>query len=183
MKDEKEEGLLLRESERGVALIVIILVLTFLLTIGIVLLTVTQTGPQVAANIRSQSQAFNAAEAGFNQAWKQLNESIINGAMKDFSSSYRTKFSHQPGLDDPQSKNYFRKLSNQQLVEDVLDNPDNYIYASEPLPGDNRFTFTVFLINDEGGGGIRDDMDCILVCIGRGPMDTYSRLEIKIEIQ
>ena len=170
------------KSDKGVALIIVILVMTFLLTIGLVLLTVTGTGPQVAGNIRWQHQAFNAAEAGFDAAWKQINENIIIEVIKDFSGQYRTIFDSQPGLDDPESQNYFRKLTDQQIVEDVLKYPANSIFASQPLAGDNRFTYTVFLISDEAGGFIRDDMDAILVCIGQGPQNTYARLEIEIEI-
>ena len=55
----------LSSSERGMALVIVILVLAFLQVIGIVLLTVTGTGPRVAGNIRSQQQAYNGADAAF----------------------------------------------------------------------------------------------------------------------
>lgn len=168
---------------KGVVLIVVIMVLTFLLTVGIMLVTVTGTGPKVAGNVRLQLQAFNAAEAGVDVAWRQISEYIINEVWDDFTGQYRTTFNNQPGLDDPSSQNYFRRLTNQQLVEDVLNNPDNFIFASQPLPYDNKLNYTVFLINDEGGGGTRDDEDGLLVCIGQGPLNTYTRLEIEIEIQ
>lgn len=170
------------KGDKGVALIIVILVMAFLLTIGIVLLTVTGTGPQVAGNIRWQHQAFNAAEAGFDAAWKQINENIIMEVYRDFFGQYRTTFDSQPGLDDPESQYYFRKLTDQQIVEDVLKYPANSIFTSQSIASDDRFTYTVFLINDEAEGFIRDDMDAILVCIGQGPQNTYARLEIEIEI-
>jgi len=175
--------LAITNHRKGVVLIVVIMVLAFLLTVGIMLVSVTGTGPKVAGNVRLQLQAFNAAEAGVDTAWKQIGEYINNEVWDDFSGQYRTTFNNQPGLDDPSSQNYFRRLTNQQLVEDVLNNPDNFIFASQPLPNDNKFTYTVFLINDEGGGGVQDNEDSILVCIGKAPLNTYTRLEIEIEIQ
>jgi len=172
-----------RDFEKGVTLIVVIIVLAFLLTIGVMLLTVTGTGPKVAGNVRTQQLTFNTAEAGFDASWRFISDNLINEVWYDFSGQYRTTFDGQAGLDDPTSANYFRKLTDQQLVEDVLTNPDNFIFASQPMPNDNRFTYTVFLINDEAGGGTQDDIDTIMVCIGQGPQNTYSRLEIEVEIK
>ena len=59
-------------KERGVSLIIVILVMAFMLTVGIALVTITSTGPAVAGNIRLQDQAFNAAEAGFDAAWTSI---------------------------------------------------------------------------------------------------------------
>ena len=73
-----------------------------------------------------------------------------------------------------------------QLVADIVaDNTaaNPALFSSEPLADDPRCAFTVFLINDEAPGTITvDDRDCILVCIGRGPRNTFKRLEIVIEV-
>ena len=60
--------------EKGMALVVVILVLAFLQVVGVVLLTVTSTGPRVAGNIRAQQQAYNGADAGFDTAWTMVEE-------------------------------------------------------------------------------------------------------------
>lgn len=172
-------------NERGVSLIIVILVMAFMLTVGIMLVTITSTGPGVAGNMRLQEQAFNVAEAGFDASWKAISDTINAGGISDFSSMYRTTYNDIAGLDDPNpiNPNYFRRLTDQQLVDDVMRMTDNYIFASQPMPDDSRFSYTCFLLNDEAGGGTADPMDAILVCIGKGPRNTYSRLEITIQIQ
>ncbi len=177
-------------TENGVSLIIIILVMAFMLTVGVALVTITGTGPNVAGNIRLEEQAFNAAEAGFDAAWRYLNDNISGGMMVDFSSLYRTTYNSQPGLDNPDPNlgtnpnylNYFRRLTDQQLYDDVASLTDNYIFVSQAMPGDTRFTYTVFMINNDVGGVNPDHQDCILVCIGKGPRNTYSRLEVTIQI-
>jgi hypothetical protein len=130
--------------------------------------------------------AFDAAEAGFNAAWVILNDNFLNKVSSSFNGQYRTNFGGSPGLDDPTSPNYFRSLTDEQLVGDIAaDNTaaNPAVFGSEPLAGDPRCSFTVFLINDEAPGTIVvDDRDCILVCIGRGPRNTFKRLEIVIEV-
>jgi hypothetical protein len=175
-----------RGRERGSGLIVIIMIVAFMLAVGMLLLTVTGTSPKAADSMRLQGMAFDAAEAGFNAAWIILNDSFMNRVMSDFSAQYRTNFGGAPGLDDPISPNYFRRLTDAQLVADIAaDNTASNpaLFSSEPLAADPRCSFTVFLINDEAPGTIAaDDRDCILVCIGRGPRNTFKRLEIVIEV-
>jgi len=51
---------------------------------------------------------------------------------------------------------------------------------------DPRYTYTVFLIDDEAGGSTPDPGDALLVCIGCVGIDTNmttSRLEIELVIQ
>jgi hypothetical protein len=174
-------------KERGAGLIVLIIVIAFLLAVGILLLFVTGTGPAVAANVRLQEQAFNAAESGFDEVWRVLNESLTGGSITDFTTLYRTNFGGQPGLDDPISVNYFRRLTDAELVADVVSDhgPSNpALFLDQPLPNDNSLTYTVFLINDEAMAGVPpNDMDCLVVCIGRAGQDTYARIEVVIEIQ
>ena len=173
-------------SERGSGLIVIIMIVAFMLAVGMLLLTVTGTSPKAADSMRLQGMAFDAAEAGFNAAWVILNDNFLNKVTSSFNGQYRANFGGAPGLDDPTSPHYFRSLTDGQLVADIAaDNTaaNPALFSSEPLASDPRCAFTVFLINDEAPGTITvDDRDCILVCIGRGPRNTFKRLEIVIEV-
>jgi len=175
-----------RRREQGSGLIIIIMIVAFMLAVGMLLLTVTSTSPKASDSLRLQGMAFDAAEAGFNAAWVVLNDNFLNRVTSSFAGQYRTNFGGQPGLDDPASPNYFRGLTDEQIVADVAaDNTaaNPALFSSEPLATDARCSFTVFLINDEAPGTITaDDNDCILVCIGRGPRNTYKRLEIVIEV-
>ncbi len=177
-----------RTKESGVSLIIVILVMVFMLTVGIALMTITSTGAAVAGNIRVQEQAFNAAEAGFDAAWKSLNDALGGSGLSDFSTLYRTTYNGQPGLDDanvlsPNYANYFRRLTDQQLVADVARHNDNYLFDSEPMPDDPRFTYTCFIVKTTANGETPDPMRAVLVCIGKGPRSSYSRLEILVQMQ
>ncbi len=175
-------------KDRGAAIIVLIMVIAFLMTVGILLLFVTGTGPEVAGNVRLQERAFNAAEAGFDAVWRLLNETILSGAMVDFSGQYRTTYNGQP-LDIPPTESqpnpyYFRLLTDEQLVKDFENDPTNVIFLNQPLANDLSLSYTVFLINDEAAPGVTpNDRDCIVVCIGRAARNTYARIEVVIEIQ
>jgi hypothetical protein len=173
-------------QERGSGLIVIIMIVAFMLAVGMLLLTVTGTSPKVSDSMRLQDMAFDAAEAGFNAAWAALNNVFLSGseAYKSFFDHYRTQYQGNVGLDDPQSPYYFRALTDAQIVADIANDPTNAIFNSVVLATDPRCTYTVFLINDEAPGTIAaNDNDCIMVCIGRGPRNTYKRLEILIEAE
>ncbi|MBE3126244.1 MAG: hypothetical protein IMZ57_11395 [Acidobacteria bacterium] len=168
--------------ERGSGLIVIIMIVAFMLAVGMLLLTVTGTSPKVSESLRLQGMAFDAAEAGFNQAWFSLNDAFSNKVFTSFASQYRSNFGGAPGLDDPSSPSYFRGLTDEQIVADVAADPTDAIFNSQVLATDPRCTYTVFLINNEAPNTIApNNNDCILVCIGRGPRNTYKRLEILIE--
>ena len=169
--------------ERGSGLIVVIMVVAFMLAVGMLLLTVTGTSPKISDNIRLQTMAFDAAEAGFNAAWGVLNDQFLNRVVDDFGPLYRTTFEGNAGLDDPQSPFYFRRLTDEQLWDDIVADPGNALFAAEPLATDPLCAFSVFLINDEAPGTIAaDDRDCLIICIGRGPRNTFKRLEIVIEV-
>lgn len=184
-----------KESERGAALIVVILVLSFLLTVGIVLLTVTGTGPQVAANVRTHHQAFNAAEAGFDAAWLTIEDYFIALAWTSFENHC---LKNPIGIDLPTSINYFRKLTDEELLNlldpdgDGISSYSNLLFFKQPYHRDEggnldtRYTYTTFLIDDEGGGGISDPGDVLLVCIGSytfGSALITSRLEVELTIE
>jgi len=169
--------------ERGSGLIVVIMIVAFMLAIGMLLLTVTGASPKASDSMRLQGMAFDAAEAGFNSAWIVLNDAFLNKVYSSFNGHYRTQFGGAEGLDDPLSPSYFRSLTDAQIVADIAADPTNAIFNSEVLATDPRCAYTVFLVNDEAPGTIAaDDNDCILVCIGRGPRNTYKRLEIVIEV-
>jgi len=182
-------------KDKGVGLIILIIVMAFLLAVGIIFLYVTGTGPEVAGNIRLQEQAFNAAEAGFDNSWAQIEDYFIASGWTSFDGHY----TQQPaGIDLPLDDGYFRKLTDEELLS-TLDqngdgNPDdpNVIFYKVPYvlntsgSLDLRYTFTSFLIDDEAGGGTPDPGDTILVCIGTvktGSAVTTSRLEINLAIQ
>jgi hypothetical protein len=174
-----------RGREQGSGLIVIIMIVAFMLAVGMLLLTVTGTGPKASDSMRLQGMAFDAAEAGFNAAWVILNDAFNSKVYSSFAGHYRSTFNGVDGLDDPaMPSSYFRGLTDEQIVADCVAHPDpqTIIFNSEPLATDPRCSFTVFLINDEAPNTISpNDNDCILLCIGRGPRNTYKRLEIVIE--
>lgn len=174
------KGILGRKDgrEKGVALIIVIIVLAFMFTVGLTLLSVTRSGPNVAGNMRWHQMAFNAAEAGIDTALKYISEN-----MADFYGQYRTTYGGSPGLDDPASPSFFRKLTDEQILADIAANPDNYIYSNVVMPDDNNFTYTAFVVDDDGGGPTPDSTDAILVCIGHGPQNTFVRLELTIVFQ
>ncbi|MCJ7681313.1 MAG: hypothetical protein MUP70_11345 [Candidatus Aminicenantes bacterium] len=64
--------------ERGSGLIIVILVVAFMFSMGIAMMTISAAGKRVADNVRSQKQAFNAAEAGFDAAWTLLNSQFVD---------------------------------------------------------------------------------------------------------
>lgn len=184
------------EHERGFALIIVIWVLGFLLSVGLLLLTVTGTGPKVAGNVRSQQQAFNAAEAGFDVAWMQIEEYFANSVWSTFDGHYLTQPLNQ--IDNPVHAKYFRKLTNLELLniidpdEDGTPDVNNVLFCRQPYvqkqdgSWDLRFTYTVFMINDEAGGGTASADDCILVCIGCAGIGTTmstARLEVELAVE
>lgn len=176
--------------ERGSGLIIIIMIVAFMLAVGMLLLTVTGMSPKASDSLRLQGLAFDAAEAGFNAAWAALNDGFNSGLFTSFAGQYHSEYGGVPDVLDtpflsPNSPNpsYFRALTDEQIVQDCLDHPDGKIlFNSQTLDTDPRCSYTVFLVNDEPPGTIvQNDNDAVLVCIGRGPRNTYKRLEIVIE--
>jgi len=185
------------KSQKGVGLIVIFLVLAFLQIIGFALLMVTSTGTKVAGNMRTQQQAYNAAEAGFNIAWVEVEDAFAEGEWIAFDGHYLTSAEIE-GIDDPQSDNYFRKLTDLEILDKIDSNGDgtpevnNVLYCRQPFipTGSGSYnmlhTYTAFLIDDEAGGGTTDPSDALLVCIGcvgSGNNLTTTRLEIELVIR
>jgi len=179
--------------ERGSGLIVIIMIVAFMMAAGMLLLTVTGTSPKASDSLRLQGLAFDAAEAGFNAAWVVLNDAFNSRVWASFSGHYHNAYGGTPDvLDSPflpanttnVNPHYFRALTDEQIWADCQANPDpsTILFNAEPLATDPRCAYTVFLINDEAPDTIApNDNDCLLVCIGRGPRNTYKRLEIVLE--
>jgi len=183
------------EQEKGMGLIVVIMVLAFLQVIGLTLLMVTGTGTKVAGNVRSQQQSSNAAEAGFDMTRAQIEEYFANGEWSSFEGQYLTE---PAGIDDPQSDDYFRNLTDQELLdlidpdEDGIPDVNTVVFLRQPYiqakgGGLNPlYTYTVFLIDDELGAGTSNHADTLMVCIGcagsRNNMAT-TRIEVELGLQ
>jgi len=194
----------MKRAERGSGLIVIIVVIAFLLTIGVMVVTVTSTGPKVSGNVRSQEEAFNAAEAGFDASRIQMENLFLNGTWASFDGHClgQVEKIDMPTLDGAFNPFYFRSLSDEELIGlidpdgDGLPNLPNTIFFQQPFTktsagaDDPRYTYTTFLINDEAGAGSYDPSDVLLVTIGvvrAGTAGTRvlatSRLEIVIAVE
>ncbi|MDI6697792.1 MAG: pilus assembly PilX N-terminal domain-containing protein [Candidatus Saccharicenans sp.] len=192
----------------GSGLIAVILVLAFMLTVGVAVLTVTSSGPKVSASMRYQEEAFNAAEAGFDAARMVIEDSLASGTWGSFGDRYLTS---PTGIDIPfinmnlntPNPNYFRRLTDEQVLELLdqdrngqADNPLQVVFFEEPFVYDRngnldlRYRYTVFLIDDEAGFNTTDPSDFLMVCIGvvrSGPNITdrilaTCRLEVEIEM-
>lgn len=165
-----------------------------MLAVSIVFLTVTGTGPKVSGNVRNQEEAFNTAEAGFEAARLQIETNFSNGSWTTLQDNCLTT---PPGIDLPQEPNYFRKLSDLDIIQAIPlpATPGNgVIFRNQPFKNadgsdDLNRTFTVFLIDDEAdiaNGAVTDPTDALLVCIGVARSGnrvlSTSRLEIVLAI-
>jgi hypothetical protein len=191
----------MKRTERGSGLIIIIVVIAFLLTVGLMVVTVTSTGPKVSGNARNQEEAFNAAEAGFDASLKQMEDLLSNGTWASFDDHYLVEPAgiDLPTINDAMNPLYFRSLSDEELIALIDTNDDgvadvaNVIFCRQPFTttqlgaDDLRYTYTTFLINDEAGGGPYDPTDVLLVTIGVVRAGTRvlatSRLEIVLALQ
>ena len=181
--------------DKGMGLIVVILVLAFMLTVGILLVTITGTGSKVTGNIRWQEQAFNAAEAGFDSAYLAIEDFFAGESWTSFDGHYLID---PAGIDIPLDDFYFRKKTDAEILAlldptgDGVPDYDNVIFYKTPyIPDgaggfDNRYTYTVFIIDDERGGGAPDPGDALLICIGAvqlGDSLITSRVEVELVIE
>ncbi len=189
------------KREKGVGLIVVIMILAFMLSVGLVLIKTTTTGKKVSANIRYQHQAFNAAEAGFESAKMAIDSFFANSTWINFDGWTLTQPDNidLPSIDGTTiNPNYFRCLTDIQILHKLDENSDgspdysNVLFFKWPYILDKsgdldpRFTYTVFLIDDEASGGTPNSSDVLMVCIGSagtGSNMTTSRLEIEIAIE
>jgi len=179
--------------EKGFGILIVVIIIAFMMTLGIAMLTITGTGSKVAGNIRNQEMAFNAAEAGFDSAWSFLQQSFSEGSWDSFSAHCLVD---PIGIDLPSSTYYFRRLTDQEIFAFLDPNGDgtpdvsNVLFFKQafiPVSGgglDPNITYTVFLIDDEAGGGTPDPSDVLMVCIGTvgtGAGMTTTRIEIELE--
>ena len=141
--------------EKGSGLIIVILVIAFMFSMGITMMTITTTGKQAADNVRSQKQAFNAAEAGFDAAWTILNDNFASEAWNSFEGYTLVDPS---GIDLPSSTFYFRTRTDEEIFA-LLDanddgNPDygNILFYRQTLlpqlPGTARPAFHLHRLPD-----------------------------------
>ncbi len=186
---------IIRHKRRGVALLIIIMVLAFMLTIGLAVVTVTSTGPKVAGNIRAQEQAFNASEAGFDASWIAIEDLFANETWISFEGNY---LKEPTGIDIPLDPNYFRKKTDLELLSmldpdgDGIPDVEKVLFFKQPYfraPDgtlDPNYTYTTFLIDDEAGGGTPDPQDALLVCIGvigQGANLATARIEVELAVE
>lgn len=183
------------KKEKGVGLIIVILLLAFMLGTGMILMTITSSGSKVAGNVRSHQEAFNSAEAGFDAAWTALDEALGTAEWTSFDGHYLIE---PAGIDIPQDPNYFRKLTDEEILNyidsdgDGVSDVSNVLFCRQPFVKnesgeyDYRYTYTAFLIDDEAVVGTPDAGDALLVCIGTagtGSTMSTSRLEIELAIK
>lgn len=195
--------------KRGISLIIVIMVMAFLFSVGLLLLSITGTGPRIAGNVRFYQEAFNAAEAGFDASWALLNELFISG--QDASGNAWTSFAghyiegekdfHTPfigGNDQNPNPYFYQRLTDEEILSEIDKNNDgkpnynNLLFFNYPwIPGQGRsnldYSYTCFLINDEAGGSIEDPKDARLICIGvvraRNKILATSRIEVLIAFE
>ena len=190
-----------RKHERGVGLFIVIIIAAGLAAIGITLVSLTSMGPKIAGGMRSQEEAFNAAEAGFEAARAAIENNLSLGTWPNFAGRYLV----QPtGIDVPlisgaANAAYFRRQTDQELLASFDTNGDgtpevanllffNQTFALNELgQTDTRLTATAFLINKQAGGGGNDPNTALLVVIGAVRAGTRilatARLEIELSCQ
>jgi len=158
-----------RDPERGSSLIVVIIVMAFMLAVGVAILSITGMAPKVSGSVRDQEEAFDVAEAGFDAARLFIEHALLNGTWANLQDNcLRTP----AGIDLPLDANYFRKQSDAAIAETITAGTTGVLYKDQPFlktsdgHDDATRTYTVFIIDDEAGGGVVDPTDVLLVCIG-----------------
>jgi hypothetical protein len=186
-----------QHPERGSSLIVVIIVIAFMLAVGVAILTLTGTGSKVSGSVRSQEEAFNTAEAGFDAARIVIENNFFDGTWTNLPDNC---LQTPTGIDLPFDAAYFRKKTDAELVAAGSGVPlptatNGVIFKDQPFirnaSGDDLTrTYTVFLIDDEAdtaNGAVPDPSDALVVCIGvvraGNRILATSRLEILIGIQ
>lgn len=179
-----------QSPERGSSLIVVILVMAFMLAVGVAILSITGMAPKVSGSLRDQEEAFNSAEAGFEAARIFIERSLLDGTWGNLQDNcMRTP----AGIDLPLDANYFRRQSDVTLTQALTTGTTGLLYKDHPFlkmksgQDDMTRTFTVFIIDDEAGGGVADPTDVMLVCIGvirsGSRILATSRLEVLLGLQ
>lgn len=192
-----------RNRERGSGLFIVIILVAGMAALSVTLLSLTSMGPKMSAGLRSQEEAFNAAEAGFNAACAQIEGFFGSGAWLNFAGHTLAQPSSidLPFIGTNVNPNYFRRVPDEELLASLDPGKDgapdfgpllyfNQTFAvTETGATDPRLSYTAFLINDEAVGGAADPNDALMVVIGvvragSGPsarVIATSRLEIVLQ--
>ena len=185
-----------RKRERGAGLFIIILLVAGLAALGVSLLTLTSMGPKMSGGLRSQEEAFNAAEAGFNAAQSLIKGYFSGGTWTSFEGHYLTQPSNiaLPFVSSAINNYYFRRVTDEDLLLALDPGKDgtadyapilffNQTFATnESGATDTRLAYTAFLINDEAAGGAPDPGDVLLVVIGVVKSGTRILASTRLEI-
>jgi len=187
---------MVRRRERGEGLFIIILISAGLAALGMTLLTLTSMGPRISGGLRTQEEAFNAAEAGFNAARVAIADYFAVGGWSSFAGHYLTQPSSLdiPFISNAINPNYFRRKTNEELLlafdpeKDGTANYSPFIFFQQTFALDEdgatdlRLAYTAFLLDDEAGGGTADASDALLVVIGVVKAGTRILATTRLEI-
>jgi hypothetical protein len=185
-----------RRHEQGSGLFIVILIAACLAAMGLSLLTLTAMGPKMSGGLRTQEEAFNAAEAGFDAARAEIEDHFAVGDWTDFTGRTLTV---PTGIDiafnaGVANAAYFRRKTDDELMllfdaagdgtPDVA--PLVFFRQTFAQTGagavDTRLVYTAFLIDDEAGGGTTDPSDALLVVIGEVRQGTRTLASTRLEI-
>ncbi len=182
--------------ERGAGLFIVILIAAAVAAMGLGIVALTGTGPKMSGGLRTQEEAFNAAEAGFDVLRAALEDQFSTGAWSSFA-GHTLKL--PLGIDTPflltlPVATYFRRLTDEQLLQ-LFDAAGDGTPDVAPLLAfrrtfaqdgagatDARLVYTAFLIDDEAGGGIEDPTDALLVIIGEVRQGSRTLASTRLEI-
>lgn len=185
-----------KKRERGAGLFIVILIVAGLAALGTALWTLTSMGPKMSGGLRSQNEAFNAAESGFGAAQKVIKGAFGAGTWTDFNGHYLTSPSNidLPSVSGAANPSYFRRMTDQDLILALDPGKDGaadfspLLYfrqtfaKTETGATDTRLVYTAFIINDEAGGGTADNLDALLVVIGEVLSGTRVIATTRLEI-
>jgi hypothetical protein len=190
-----------RSGGRGAGLIELILIVAFLAAVGLSLIVLTGAGPKLAGSLRSQEEAFNAAEAGFDAARISIEDRMSSGEWNGFAGRTLTEPTgiDRPFLSGAVNPTYFRRRTDEEILSaldpggDGVADVTNVLFFHQTFAEDgsgateSSLTYTAFLIDDEAGGGPADPSDVLLVVIGAVRAGTRilstCRLEIVLAMQ
>jgi hypothetical protein len=164
--------------------------MAFMLAVGVAILTITGVAPKVSGSVRDQEEAFNTAEAGFEAARLTIERGLLDGTWANLQDNcLRTP----TGIDLPLEAAYFRRQSDLALTQALSEGTTGVMFKDHPFlktqsgQDDLTRTYTVFLIDDEAGGGITDPNDILLICIGviraGNRILSTSRLEVLLGLE
>jgi hypothetical protein len=169
-----------RRHERGAGLFIVILISAGLAAVGIALVSLTSMGPKLSGGLRSQEEAFNAAEAGFEAARTMIDNYLSLGVWGDFTGRYLVQPANIdiPLISGAANPAFFRNRTDEELLASFDTNGDgtadvaNLLFLNQTFAlneqglTDTRLVATAFLINKQAGGGSANTTSALLVVIG-----------------